>query len=357
MSLRAPGREPTDSREDPMKRLSRPILRAAVALLLLTGPASAQRIVLLKPKTADPALTQAFGRLKGELMTYDFEVVVVEGDVDTSPRQLARAAEQAHAVASVSLVRSEGLATADVWISDRVTGKTTMRTIATSEDREASSVLAVRAVDLLRTSLREFPPGERPPPDVVGASPERAPAHVREWALATPPRQPWSVEAGIVVQSTLSRLGSVYGPAISLGYGPSERVGVALGFQGPLVGGHAESRGATLALRNEQAFAEVCYRVFSGARWAAGARAAVGAHRLEVEGTTKAPYLGRSDSAWTALVAAGMTFEFVLVRGAALLAYGRAVLLAPRPVARVADTELPYGRPALQAGASLRVEF
>jgi hypothetical protein len=340
-----------------MKRLSRPIVRAAVALLLLITSAGAQRIVLLRPRTADPALAQAFGRLKGELMTYDFEVIVVDGDGDASPRQLARVAEQARAVASVSLVRSEGLATADVWISDRVTGKTTMRTIATSEDREASSVLAVRAVDLLRTSLREFPPGERPPPDVVGATPERAPAHVREWAAAKPLRQPWSVEAGIVVQSTLSRLGSVYGPAISLGYDPSERVGFALGFQGPLSGAHASSQGATLALRNEQAFAEVRYRAFSRARWAAGASAALGAHRLDVEGTTKTPYVGRSDSAFTAFAAAGLTFELVLVRGAALLAFGRAVFLAPRPVAHVAEEALPYGRPALQTGASLRVEF
>src|SRR5207248_74460 len=112
------------------------------------------------------------------------------------------------AVASVSLVRSEGLATADVWISDRVTGKTTMRTIATAENREAPSVLAVRAVDLLRTSLREFSAGEGPPSDVVGASPERAPPRVREWATEKLSRPHWSVDAGVVLQSTLSSLGS-----------------------------------------------------------------------------------------------------------------------------------------------------
>lgn len=344
-----------------MQRRSRPKLEfvcLALALLLLAAPASAQRIVLLRPATADPALLQAFGRLKGELMTYDFEVVVLDaGDVEPSPKQLAAAAEQARAVASVSLVRSEGLATADVWISDRVTGKTTMRTIATAENREASSVLAVRAVDLLRTSLREFPAGEKPPPDVVGASPERAPARVREWATGKPVRPYWSVDAAFVLQSTLSRLGSVYGPSISLGYAPSERVGLALGFQGPLSGAHASSASASLSLRNEQLFAEVRYRLLKRARWSAEVTGAAGVHRLSVEGTAQPPYAGRSDSAWTALAAAGLGLELGLARSAALLAFGRAVLLAPRPVARMAGTELSYGRPAAQVGAGLRVNF
>jgi len=334
------------------------LARIALCLVLLSAPAIAQRIVLLRPRGADPALSQAFGRLKGELMTYDFEVIVLDaGDVEPTPRELARAAEQARAVASVSLVRSEGLATADVWISDRVTGKTTMRTIATAVDREASSVLAVRAVDLLRTSLREFPAGEAPPPDVVGATPERAPPHVRAWAASPMARQPWSVEAAIVLQSTLSKLGSVYGPSVALGYNPSERLGVVLGFQGPLSGGSASSGGASVSLRNEQLFAEMRYRALAGARWSAEVMGAFGAHRLEVEGAAQPPYVGRSDSALAAFAAAGLGFELRLVENAALVASGRAVFIAPRPVVRMAGTELSYGRPALQAGAGLRVEF
>src|SRR5689334_2649219 len=106
-------------------------LGLALVLTLWSALASAQRVVLLRPKTADPALLQAFGRLQGELAVHDFEVIVVDADTDApSPADLARAAEQAHAVSAVSLLRSQGLASADVWISDRVTGKTSMRTIA-----------------------------------------------------------------------------------------------------------------------------------------------------------------------------------------------------------------------------------
>lgn len=330
----------------------------ATALWLVALSASAQRIVLLRPKTADPALSQAFGRLKGELLTYDFEVVVVEaGEQPPSPRQLAVAAEQARAVASISLVRSEGLATADVWISDRVTGKTTMRTIATAESREASSVLAVRAVDLLRTSLRELGPGERPAPEVVGARPERAPNRVREWASEAPARKLWSVDAGFVVQSTLSRLGAVYGPSVSLAMSPFDRVGLGIGFQGPLSGASASASGATVSLENEQLFAEARYRPLLRARWAVETTLAVGAHWLSIDGTARAPYVGRSDSALTSFAALGFGFEFRLLPSASLVASGRGVLLGPRPIVRFAGTEVPYGRPALQAGAGLRVQF
>ncbi|HEX4475495.1 MAG TPA: hypothetical protein VH142_10490 [Polyangiaceae bacterium] len=348
-----------------MKPASRPraiTVCLLLGLLLWPSLASAQRIVLLRPKTADPALLQAFGRLKGELMVHDFEVLVVDADDDSpSPAELAAAAERVRAVASVSLVRSLGLASADVWISDRVTGKTSMRTIATAQQTEASNVLAVRAVDLLRTSLREFGPGDRPPPDVVGASPERAPEHVRVWATATaqspPTKQRWSIDAGVVFQSTLSRLGTVYGPSIALDYAPTERFALGLGFQGPLAGAHASQSGASLALRNEQLFAEVGYRLFARGIWSIAATGAAGAHHLDVQGTAGPGYAGRSDSAWTALFSAGFGAALELTRGAALEANARGLLLTPRPVARVADADLPYGRPALQAGAGLHVSF
>jgi hypothetical protein len=342
-----------------MKRPSRALtIGLVICLTLWPVLASGQRIVLFRPKTPDPALLQAFGRLQGELAVHAFEVIVVDADDDTpSPADLAKAAEQAFAVGTISLLRSQGLASADVWISDRVTGKTSMRTIATAGRSEASSVLAIRAVDLLRASLREFGPGEPPPSDVVGAHPERSPKHVREWAAATTTRQHWSVNAGAVVQSTLSPLGNGYGPAVGLGYDASERLGFRLGFEGPLWGAKVSRQGSSLTLRNEQLFAGLGYRVVSRKGWAVELSVDLGAHHLQVQGTAAPPYVGRSNAAWTALAAGGLGFELWLTPAAALVLRGRAVFLAPRPVLRLETTEFPYGQPALQAGSSLRVCF
>jgi hypothetical protein len=341
-----------------MKRPSRP-LAIGLALVLMTWAAlaSAQRIVLLRPRTADPQLLQAFGRLKGELAVHHFEVLVVDADNDApSPADLARVAERARAVGTVSLLRSQGLASADVWISDRVTGKTTMRTIATSGRTEAPNVLAIRAVDLLRASLREYGVGDSPPPDVVGTHPARAPKHVHEWA-AVKGRRSWSVSAGVVAQSTLTRLGNGYGPAIGLGYDASERFGFRLDFDGPLWGAKASQQGASLVLRNEQLLAGLEYRLVLQKAWAFALSGAFGAHHLVVQGRASSPYVGRSDSAWTALAAAGFSFRVRLTPAADLGFGGRALFLAPRPVARLQTTDIPYGQPALQAGSNLRVWF
>jgi hypothetical protein len=342
-----------------MKRPTR-ALTIALVLCLTLWPvvASAQRIVLLRPKTPDPALLQAFGRLKGELEVHAFEVIVLEADDDApSPVDLAKAAEQARAVGTISLLRSRGLASADVWISDRVTGKTSMRTIATAGRSEASSVLAIRAVDLLRASLREFGPGETPPADVVGAHPERSPKHVREWAAASTTRPHWAVSAGAVVQSTLSSLGSVYGPAVGLDYEPWDRLGFRLGFEGPLWGAKVSRQGSSLTLRNEQLFAGVGYRMVSRQGWGVEVTADFGAHHLNVQGKAASPYVGRASAAWVGLAAGGLGVELRLTPVAALVLRGRAVFLAPRPVLRLETSEFPYGRPMLQTGASLRVRF
>jgi hypothetical protein len=52
-----------------------------------------------------------------------------------------------------------------------------------------------------------------------------------------------------------------------------------------------------------------------------------------------------------------LAFQLNLTRSAALLLFGRAMLLAPRPVVRMADAEISYGRVVPQAGAGLRVAF
>ena len=51
----------------------------------------------------------------------------------------------------------------EVWIADRVTGKTVLRVVASEGDPEPDPALALRAVDLLRASLLETVPARAPP--------------------------------------------------------------------------------------------------------------------------------------------------------------------------------------------------
>src|SRR5262249_36576795 len=146
----------------------------------------------VRPPATDTTLSEAFNRLRTELALQDFEVGVLDSPGEAlSADGLEAEAQKAGAFAGISLTRDAGGATADVCIADRVTGKRSQRRLAVAGVDRARRVLAVRAVDLLRSSLRELPPGERPPADVVGAVAEPPPA-VRTWSA---PRQLWQLRA------------------------------------------------------------------------------------------------------------------------------------------------------------------
>ena len=94
-------------------------------------------------------------------------------------------ARRLDALAAINLVAETGKTSVDVWLVDRVSGKTTMRTVVVQKSADASSVLAIRAVELLRASLREFENDERPPADVAGV--DRRPVPPAAVRLASRP--------------------------------------------------------------------------------------------------------------------------------------------------------------------------
>jgi len=327
----------------------------ALALTLLSSVALAQRIVLLRPGSSDAALLSAFAHLQGELRAHDFEVVVVDTSGDATPDVLERAAEREGAVAAISLLRSSDVATADIWVSDRVTGKTSRRTVTTPPRPEGPSLLAVRAVDLLRASLREYGPQAKPPPDVVGAAPARAPARVLDWAEKTD-EQRFVLEAGVAVQVSPSDFSPGYGPALGLGYDLGQRLALRLTLQGPLWGSRYDGE-ASARLLQEQLMAELGWRFATAGALSFAAGAAVGAEHVSVQGEATAPYEPEGDSAWTALGGVGLGAHWRLARAAALSLRARALALAPEPVVQVGADRVSFGRPLLQLAGGLDVSF
>src|SRR6266498_583506 len=164
-----------------------------LGIFLFALVSHAQRVVLLRPADVDAVLVEAFNRLHAELRLQHFEVTIVDANVEArSPDALEEAAKRADALATISFVRHGSKTKVDVWLADRVSGKTTIRTIEPPGGTDVPNVLAIRAVDLLRTSLREFG-GEPPPPDVVGVVATPPPDSVR--ALVAPPRPTWEIRA------------------------------------------------------------------------------------------------------------------------------------------------------------------
>src|SRR5690606_31446781 len=167
------------------KRLFSLRIRLRLASLLATllffwvSSALALRVVVVRPEAKDPALFEAFGRLRAELALQGFEVVVLQdsGDpIDTSSLELE--AQSRDALAAIAFQREEDSTTAEVHIVDRVTGKTVTRKLRISSAKDGPLLLAIRAAELLRTSLLELEPGKPPPPDIVGTRREPPPRDV-----------------------------------------------------------------------------------------------------------------------------------------------------------------------------------
>lgn len=108
-------------------------------------------------------------RLRAELAALGFSVLEARSVADASPSELEELARKLDVLALVGV----GLAQrdAEVVIVDRVTGKTSRRTVNDASSM-GEDVLAIRAVELLRASLLEVDSqiparGEVPPPRVV----------------------------------------------------------------------------------------------------------------------------------------------------------------------------------------------
>jgi hypothetical protein len=146
----------------------------AVALAAPWGDAragGAPRIVILAPDPDDRVSL----RLQAELRALRFQVPDVEIAPEPPSRaRLEEAARKSDAVAAVRIVPSS--AGVEVWIVDRITGKTVLREMVTDDARSPAGVatVALRVVELLRASLMELdaphpPHGEVQAPPLIRA--------------------------------------------------------------------------------------------------------------------------------------------------------------------------------------------
>ena len=158
------------------------------------APQPPPKVILIRPPAAPAAVTEALVRLRGELVAAGFDAEVTEltlgADVRASLEKLAPPSGGS-ATALVAVVASADPGSADLWVIDRVTGKTVVRKVNASgtDAPRVAEVLAVRAVELLRASFLELaiaaPPAsaEAPPP---------APRVVERFATATLEEADWT---------------------------------------------------------------------------------------------------------------------------------------------------------------------
>lgn len=335
--------------------------RRAVAALtflvctFLSGSAFAQRVVLIRPEGSDTLLAEAFTRVRAELLLQDFEVVVVTNEGSGSPESMADAASRESAFAAIKLTRRAGGRSADVWLADRVTGKTTLRSLELAGQSDAPSVLAVRTVDLLRSSLREFGPGSAPPPEVKGVV--RGPLAPEIESFSAPSPSPFVLRVGAAALLQTTSPGAAYGPSLSLEHRFSPLVRGGLALAGPLLGASFQATGGRAFVRQELAAVEGTVIALDESPVELGVVAGVGVYHLEARAEVDPPLVARTDQVTSALASLGveLRLRFSTHLGAAL--GGQAMALAPRPGVAVGPDRVLYRLPLVRAGAGVTVDF
>jgi hypothetical protein len=326
-----------------------------LSLLFLSSSAFAQRVLVLRPPTTDPTLFEAFGRLRAELLLDDFEVVVLESDGrDVDPAAVEAEAQKADAFAGIALTRQPNGAIANVCIVDRVTGKISQRRLSIDGATDTPTLLAVRAVDLLRASLRELDPGERPPAEVVGVDPGPMPEEVREFSAEDAPFQ---LRAGALALGVASDVGGAYGAALAAEYRPIRSLAVGVFVAGPLVGAsYAASRGRA-SLRQELGLVRGSVNTLRSDTLELGPVLGAGVYHLKAHGEVDASLISQTHDFWSFAVSGGVEAELHLTTALSLHAEAFALVLTKRAVVAVNQESTALAIPLLCASAGLGVAF
>lgn len=130
--------------------------------------------------------------LRSELVLLDLGVEITAGQATAEGerrQELERLARERDAIAALRIIRPgpDASGGVEIWIADRLTGKTTFRRVevAAEQGADAATIVAVRAVEALRSSMIELRIVGRDPPPV--APPKQVEALVGEVEVAGQP--------------------------------------------------------------------------------------------------------------------------------------------------------------------------
>jgi hypothetical protein len=222
---------------------------------------------------------------------------------------------------------------AEIWVSDRVVDRTSVERMRLDHDEpeRGATVLAVRAVELLKASLAEFwTAPERPPPRPI---PERrVPA-----PESPPPLRKTAVGEGLAAQAAFGMLhsfgeiGPVWTPLLALSYGTASGAGARVTVGG--LGSDAIVQTTEGTARVDQQFGML--EGFYMSRWRGSIQifgsAGVGPYRVGAHGTGVDGYRGKSGQGWSLLTGGGVGIAAEVYPHIALILEGQAWWAWPPP--------------------------
>jgi hypothetical protein len=195
------------------------VVRIVVLSLVsfVAAPAAAATVVIVRPIRPSAAMLETLVRIGGELASVGFatEVVDAPSDGQESPGLLEMIATKHGADAVIALVGDAALDSVKVWVIDKVTSKSVVRTVPFESTAEhASERLAIRALELLRSSFLEIDLASH---DSQGRAPPAAVVHFVDMQRRGRPER-LSVEVGGTALMSVDGVGPAFLPLFSVGW-------------------------------------------------------------------------------------------------------------------------------------------
>jgi hypothetical protein len=344
---------------------------ALAATALVPDRASAQtlpapKVILLRPPAAPAAVSEALVRLQAELTVEGFDARVSDFDLGSDVRtSLEKVAPTMAATAVVAVVAGGEPASAELWVVDRMTGKTVVRRVhADPKAARIAEVLSVRAVELLRASFLELAITSRPAPDVVEVPLPSAPVVTRfvtEPLVEAEPDWTWAVEAGgggmgaVQAVSGGTTLLGEFLPVARVQRAFSKRLCARVSFAGLGTQARVDMPGGYANVSQTTVLLEGVVRFRRGRRIEPIISVGAGILRIAAEGHETAPYIG--GNAWRLSAAADIGVGLRLPIRPRRFELGvefHALVAEPYPVVRFFEMEVARaGRPSLLASVTL----
>lgn len=187
-----------------------------LATMLWAAPSLAATVVLVRPSHPVAGMTEALARIDGELLSAGFDIEVVDGagilGTDGESRiHLEQLASRRGADAVVAVMGDSAPDSVEVWVVDKVTGKSVVRRVPfRSSSPKGSETLAIQAVELLRASFLEIALATKSRPIEAKAAPPPTVVHFVDMERRAEQPTRFGVELG---GAAITALGGV-GPAI-----------------------------------------------------------------------------------------------------------------------------------------------
>jgi hypothetical protein len=294
-----------------LRRISSPLVVLVVALIE-AAPAFAASVAIVRPPNPPPTMMETLVRLRGELTSVGFTVDLVDDPVATDAGRASRAnleklGAQRGVDAVVAIVGNVAPDAVEVWVVDRVTGKSVVRRVPFEPRSErAPKTLAIRAIELLRSSFLEIEltaTGER---NANAAPPPPAVVHFVESEMLASRPERIGVEAGGAALMSLDDVGPALLPLLRFDWAAHPSLIAQLTAAGLGTRATVTTQEGTASIAHAYVVLGATYRFRRGKRLQPLVALGAGALHTSVDGQPESTNRGLNDAQWSLLLDAGL---------------------------------------------------